>query len=143
MAGADNVATVRRWTDQGFGEGKVELADVLVAEDFINHNPVPGQAPGREGLKAAVNSLRAAFPDLSVNLEDVISQGDKVVLRDTIRGTHQGPFAGVPPTGRTITVSRISVFRVVDGQIKEHWGLVDMLGVLQQLGAIPRPGAAA
>jgi steroid delta-isomerase-like uncharacterized protein len=67
----------------------------------------------------------------------VISQGDKVVLRDTIRGTHQGPFAGVPPTGRTVTVSRIAVFRVVDGQIKEHWGLLDMLGVLQQLGAIP------
>jgi steroid delta-isomerase-like uncharacterized protein len=139
MTGPDNVAVVRRWTNEGFGQGRVELADELVAEDFVNHTPAPGQVPGREGLKAAVQGLRAAFPDLSVSEDDMIAQGDKVVLRDTIRGTHRGPFAGIPPTGREISISRIAIFRLVDGRIKEHWNLVDMLGALQQMGAVPAP----
>src|SRR5689334_10881275 len=141
MAEPDNVAVVRRWTNEGFAQGRVELADELVAEDFVNHNPVPGQVPGREGLKTAVRGLRVAFPDLSVTEGDIIAAGDKVVLRDTIRGTHRGPFAGIAPTGRSITMSRISIFRVVDGRITENWNMVDMLGALRQMGAIPAPGA--
>jgi steroid delta-isomerase-like uncharacterized protein len=100
MAAVDNVAIVRRWTEEGFGQGRVELADELIAEDFVNRNPIPGQTPGREGVKANVNALRTAFPDLSVTIEEMITDGDRVVLRDTITGTHQGTFAGVPPTGR-------------------------------------------
>jgi steroid delta-isomerase-like uncharacterized protein len=138
MAVSDNVSVVRRWTAEGFGQGRVELADELVAEDFVNHNPVPGQVPGREGLKAAVRGLRTAFPDLSVHEDDVIADGDKVVLRDTISGTHGGPFAGIPPTDRPVTINRIAIFRVVDGRITESWNVVDMLGALQQLGAAPR-----
>jgi steroid delta-isomerase-like uncharacterized protein len=109
-----------------------------VADDFVNHNPVPGQVPGRDGLKAAVEVLRTAFPDLSVQEDDVIADGDKVVLRDTIQGTHRGPFAGVPPTGRPVRISRMAIFRVVDGRIVESWNVVDMLGALQQLGVAPR-----
>jgi steroid delta-isomerase-like uncharacterized protein len=74
-------------------------------------------------------------PDLSVSVEDVIAEGDRVVIRDTIRGTHRGPFAGLPPTGRAVTVPRIGIFRILDGQIKEYWGLFDMFGVMQQLRA--------
>jgi steroid delta-isomerase-like uncharacterized protein len=142
VAVLDNVAVVRRWTEEGFGAGRVELADHLVAEDFVNHNPAPGQVPGREGLKAAVRSLRSAFPDLGVGIEDVVAESDKVAVRDTIRGTHQGPFAGLPATGRTVSLSRIAIYRLEDGRIKEAWAMVDMLGALQQLGAIPGPAPA-
>jgi steroid delta-isomerase-like uncharacterized protein len=132
-----NKATVRRWTEEGFGQGNVALADELVATDFINRTPVPGQKPGREGLKQAVLGLRAAFPDLSVTILDIFAEGDRVVLRDTIRGTHRGTFASIPPTGKPVTVNRIAIFRLADGRIVENWAQVDMLGLLQQVGAIP------
>ena len=139
MGVPENVAVVRRWTSEGFGQGRVELADELVAEDFVNHNPVPGQPPGREGVKAAVLGLRRALPDLTVIEDDVIAEGDKVVLRDTISGTHLGPFAGVPATGKPVRISRIVIFRLEEGKLKENWNVVDMLGALQQMGAFPPP----
>ena len=139
MSAEENKAIVRRWTEEGFGEGNLAVADEVGATDFINHNPVAGQQPGREGLKAAVAMLRGAFPDLRVQIENLISEGDKVALRDTISGTHLGSFAGIPPTGEQVEVARIAIFRVVDGKIVEHWANTDMLGLMRQLGVIPMP----
>jgi predicted ester cyclase len=108
MGASDNVTVVRRWANEGFAQGKVELVDELLAADFVNHSPVPGQGPDRDGVKAGLLALHAAFPDLSLSEDDVIAQGEKVVLRDTIRGTHLGPFAGIPPTGKQVGISRIA-----------------------------------
>jgi predicted ester cyclase len=122
----ENKAIVRRWTEEGFGRGNLTVADEMVATDFVNHNPVAGQRPGREGLKQAVAMLRGAFPDLRVEIEDMIAEGDRV--------------AGIPPTDKRVAVTRIAVFRVVDGEIAEHRAQVDILGPLRRLGEIPPSG---
>jgi steroid delta-isomerase-like uncharacterized protein len=139
MSLEDNKLRVRRWTAEGFGAGNLDLAEELIAEDFVNHTPQPGQTPGRAGVKQVVSILRSAFPDLRVTIEQVVAEGDLVAVRDTIRGTHRGPFAGMPPTGKQVTVGRIAIYRVVDGLITEHWANVDQLGLMQQLGALPAP----
>jgi steroid delta-isomerase-like uncharacterized protein len=103
-----------------------------------DHDPaVPGLPPGPAGLKPIIAGFRAAFPDLQVTVEDQIAEGDKVVTRYTMRGTHQGAFMGLPPTGKHVTVSGIQIERVVQGQIVEHWRKSDDLGMMQQLGAVP------
>jgi predicted ester cyclase len=79
---------------------------------------------------------------MRVTIEDLVAEGDTVVVRDTTRATHRGAFAGIPPTGKEVRVARIALFRLADGRIAEHWGQVDMLGLLQQLGAVPAPGGA-
>lgn len=128
-----NEEIVRRWIDEGFSQGRLELADQLVADDFANHTGVPGQAAGREGLKKAVATLRAGFPDLKVRIDDVVSQGDRVAVRDEIIATHQGTFNGVSATGRKVSVSRISFYTVRDGKISEAWTQLDMAGLMRQL----------
>src|SRR6188508_1581651 len=94
-----NEEIVRRWIADGFSRGDVALADELVAEGFVNHTALPGQTPGREGLVKAVTTLRAAFPDLKVRVHDVVSEGDRVAVRDEITATHEGTFNGVAATG--------------------------------------------
>jgi steroid delta-isomerase-like uncharacterized protein len=136
----ENKAVVRRWIEGGYGRGNLDLIEEMIAPDFVNRTPLPGQPPTREGVAGGVRGLRAAFPDLAVTIEEIVAEGDLVVTRDVSRGTHRGPFAGIPPTGRQVTVSRIAIFRVKDGRITEHWANVDMLGLMQQLGAIPAPG---
>jgi steroid delta-isomerase-like uncharacterized protein len=136
----ENKAIVRRWTEEGFGKGNLTVADEVVATDFVNHNPVAGQKPGREGLEQAAAMLRGAFPGLRVEIEDMIAEGDRVAIRDTIHGIHRETFAGITPTEKRVAVTRIAVFRVVDGKIAEHWAQVDMLSLLRQLGAIPPSG---
>jgi predicted ester cyclase len=83
-----------------------------------------------------------AFPDLHLTIEDLIAEGDKVVDRQTARGTHQGTFMGIPPTGKQITVTAMNISRIVGGKIVEHWVELDTLGMLQQLGVVPMPGQA-
>ena len=124
---------VRQWIDEGFSKGDVALADKLVAEGFVNHTALAGQTPGREGLKKAVTTLRAAFPDLKVRIDDLISDGDRVAVRDEIMATHQGTFNGITATGRKVSVGRISFYKLRDGQIAEAWSQLDMAGLMRQL----------
>jgi steroid delta-isomerase-like uncharacterized protein len=128
-----NEEIVRRWIDEGFSRGELTAADELVTEDFVNHTAMPGQTPGREGLKKAVATLRAAFPDLTVRVADVVAEGDRVAVRDEISATHQGPFNGVAATGRKVLVARISFYRLAGGKISEHWSQLDMAGLMRQL----------
>lgn len=137
-----NKEIVRRWILEGFAAGNVDLADELIAEDFTNHTPQPGQQPGRAGLKQAVLGLRGSFADLDVSIHDMLADDDLVAVRDVVRGTHVGPFAGVPPTGKHVEVSRLAFYRLCAGQIAEHWAQLDTLGLLQQLGAAPGEPAA-
>jgi steroid delta-isomerase-like uncharacterized protein len=140
MPTARNKAVVRAFLEEIFNRGNLDAADGLIAADVIDHHSPPGFAPGLEGAKQLFGMLRLAFPDLRTSVDDVIAEGDKVVAHGTLRGTHQGAFLGVPPTGKPMTLSWIDVYRVVDGKVVEVWHVEDFYGMLQQLGAIPAPG---
>ncbi|MCL5999555.1 MAG: ester cyclase [Chloroflexi bacterium] len=136
---AENKLILRRFFEELFNQGNLAVANEIVAADYDNHNPVPGETPGREGLIQFVAYLRRTFPDLRITVEDQVAEGDKVVTRFTIGGTQQGEFADIPPTGRWVTVTVLNIHRVTNGQVKEGWLNWDALGMLQQLGAIPAP----
>ena len=140
MSIEENKAIVRRfwgvWEENNF----IDLVDELLAPDYVNHSPgFPNQPTGPEGVKAIINMFRSGMPDLRVNILDMIAEGDKVVVRYTIEGTHEGELFGVPPTGRQLSIESMTVERVSDGKIREHWRITDSLDMMQQLGAIPVP----
>jgi steroid delta-isomerase-like uncharacterized protein len=117
------------------------LNDDLVVGDFIGHTPF-GEIHGQEGAKQFFGALRGAFPDLHVTVEDQLAEGDRVATRWTARGTHQGRFQAMPATGRQMTMTGMTIFRIANGKIVEGWTNADTLGMLQQLGAVPAPGQA-
>jgi len=118
---------------------KFELIDELYATDYVEHTPTPGVAPTREGFKQSAIALKKAFPDLRYTIEDVIESGDKIVHRLTASGTMKADFLGMPATGKQATWTEIHIGRVANGRLTEHWGLVDQLGMLVQLGVIQSP----
>ena len=132
-----NKALLRRFYEELWSKGNLEAIPELVAGDFVDHHPLPGAPPGLEGLAALVVMWRTAFPDMREICEDLISEGDKVVGRFTMRGTHTGEFMGVPPTGRRVTMSGIDIVRVAGGKISEFWYGEHLLELMQQLGAVP------
>jgi steroid delta-isomerase-like uncharacterized protein len=140
MSTEENKAVVRRLLDV-WEQGNIDLIDELLAPDYVNHSPAtPEQPTGPEGLKGVVSMFRSAIPDLKMVVEDMIAEGDKVVLRYALEGTHEGELFGIPPTGKQLSVKGIAVERVSDGKIREHWRVTDELGMMQQLGVIPEPG---
>jgi steroid delta-isomerase-like uncharacterized protein len=120
--------------NQAMQTGDVSLLDEVIARNAVDHNPIPGQAPGRAGIKKAFAEFRAAFPDMQMTVEDMIAEGDKVACRFTTRMTHRGDFQGIPATGKQVTLSGIDILRFVDGMLAERWGEFDSLGLLKQLG---------
>jgi len=117
--------------------GNVDAAVETFAEHAVDHDPAPGQAPGREGFRQFWAGMTAAFPDAQIAGRHVVVDDDHVVVAYTLTGTHQGEFAGIAPTGRKIEVNGIQIGRFVDGKIVERWGASDELGVLKQLGVDP------
>ena len=140
MSAGENKAIVARLADAIWNQGDLTAVEELYSHDIIDHSPAHGQAPGLEGEKQVVTQFRTAFPDLQTTNDDLIAEGDTVVLRWSGRSTHQGEFAGIPPTGKPMTVTGIEIYRFSNGKVVERWGEFDMLGILQQLGAIPAPG---
>ncbi len=130
-----NKAILRRFFEEIYNQGNLAVADDLVAADYVCHNPAPGEAPGREGLKAFVAYLHRSFDDLHVTIEDQVAEGDRVATRYTIRGRQEGEFAGIPPTGKLVTITATSMHRIEDGQIRESWLNWDMLGLIRQLAS--------
>ena len=119
---------------------KFELIDELYATNYVEHTPAPGVAPTREGFKQTAIALKKAFPDLRYTIEDVIDSGDRIVHRLTATGTMKADFLGMPATGKHATWTEIHIGRVANGRLVEHWGLVDQLGMLVQLGIVQAPG---
>ncbi|MEO3858200.1 ester cyclase [Acrocarpospora sp. B8E8] len=139
-AATSNKATFRRFHDalnSGDAEVISKTIDVVVEPDVLFHAPVPMDATGAQALKHVWAVLLRAFPDIHVAVEDVIAEGDKVVFRNTVTGTHQGEYRGLPPTGKSVTYHEIFIFRFAGGRIAEIWGVVDVFSQLRQLGAIP------
>ena len=137
----DNKAVVSRLYAEVMGQGNLVVADEVLAESYVDHRlPFPDLPPDREGLKETVSRVRAAFPDIKPVIQDIVAEGDKVTVRVTASGTHQNEFNGIPPTGRQISWQEVHIFRLADGQIVEHWGEFDMLGILIQLGVVQLPG---
>jgi steroid delta-isomerase-like uncharacterized protein len=130
------VAVYRRLVDDVWNRGDPAAVDEIFAPDFVGNDPGPPHLiDGPAGMKRFVAQMRAAFPDWAVTTDDLMVDGDRLISRWTVRGTHRGPFAGVEPTGRSIEVRGISIHRVVDGRIVENWHGVDKLGLLRQIGA--------
>ena len=127
---------VRRMYEEVWNEGKLEVIDEICAPDYIGIGPY-GNEHGPESVKRGVANRRKAFPDIHVTIEDMIAAGDKVVARLTFRGTHKGEFQGIQPTNKEVTWSGIWIYRVANGKFVERWHNYDMLGLMQQLGAIP------
>ena len=119
----------------------MDAADRFLAPDLVEHRSF-GEAPseGREGAKKVFRMFHTAFPDMHVEPQDMVAEGEKIVLRWTGTATHQGPFFGIPPTGRQVRVSGIDVYRVRDGKVTDQWPNMDLLGLMQQLGAVPSHG---
>jgi steroid delta-isomerase-like uncharacterized protein len=137
----ENKQAARRIFSEVWNEGTIAILEELVAPDVVDHNPVaPNLPPGLQGFRAVFMTFLSAFPDLHMTVEDMISDGDKVVVRWTASGSQQGPLMGIPPTSKTIHVSGIEIYRFAGGKIADHWGNFDMLGLLQQIGVVPIPG---
>ncbi len=135
-----NKELARLLMEEDISQGDESVAETIIHADFFDHTNPPGMQHGLEGHKAIVRLFRSVFPDLRWDIEDLIAEGDKVVARTTMRGTHRGDFFGIPPTGRRVEMRGVHIMRVADGQIIEHWGSNDDLGLMRQLGAIPTPG---
>ena len=140
---AENKALVRRLFKEVWSKGKLDLLDKIVAADYENHDPA-GRMPasGREGLKQHVTAYRDAFPDLAFTIDDILADGNKVIVRWTANGTHLGTLLGaIPATGRQVLTIGTSIIRVAGGKITEQWANWDALGLMQQLGVTATPGA--
>ena len=143
MSEQDKTA-MRRIPLELFNEGRLDVVDQVVAEDYVEHLPLPPGLPtGRAGLKAFVTGIRAAFPDFKYRVIHEIAEGELIVQHLSASGTMKGDFAGMPATGKHATWNETHIARVAYGMLAEHWAVIDQLGMLQQLGVIPVPGAPA
>jgi steroid delta-isomerase-like uncharacterized protein len=140
MSTEQNKDLVRRFYEEVWNKGNLTVADELMATDVVDHTAPPGLPPGLEGHKQLVIMFRTPFPDLDSTIEDQVAEGDTVVSRLIVRGTHKGEFFGVPPTGKQFTIASIDLDRLANGKIVEHWSIADQLGLMQQLGVIPAMG---
>ncbi|MGZ6671460.1 MAG: ester cyclase [Solirubrobacteraceae bacterium] len=137
---ASNKATIRRFCDAMNSRDAELIAktiDEVVEPDVLIRTPLPVEATGAQALKEVFARLHRVFPDLHITVEDLIVEGDKVVGRNLVAGTHQGDYMGVPPTGKSVAYDEIFIFRFVNGRIAETWGVVDVFSQMKQLGAIP------
>lgn len=137
-----NKDTIRRFWNEVFNSRNLDAIDGLVTRDYAYHGPAGQEVRGAEGLKQLLGVYFTAFPDVRVDVEDVFAEGDRVVSRVTGRGTHQGELMGVPPTRKKIEIAVICVNRFAGSKIAEDWELVDLFGMMQQLGVIQPPGPA-
>jgi steroid delta-isomerase-like uncharacterized protein len=137
MSTEDNKVVIRRWNEEIFNEKRIDRADELVTQDYVDQSALPGQAPGLEGAKEKWAMFVAAIPDLRVTMDEMVAEGDRVAARWTAEGTHQGELLGIPPTGKRIRWSGISICRVAEGKLAEQFERWDRLDLMQQLGVIP------
>ena len=137
MSTETNKAIVRRYVDQVLNEKRHDLAEEFLVDNIELHGS--GLAPGLDIVKQWLTTFAAAFPDGHTVIEDIVAEGDRVVARITFNGTHEAEIEGIPATGKKVSMPGITIFRLDNGKIAEGWLLSDNLGMMQQLGVIPRP----
>ena len=133
----NNKAVIRKFVEEVINQNRMDRADDLVGEDFVELDPLPGQRQGREGLKETLGVMRAGFPDMHWVVEEMVAEEDKVVTRFTWTGTHRGTFLGVPATGRSVTVKGVVMDQLAGGKMSYSRILMDSLGLMRQLGVVP------
>lgn len=126
----------QRYTDDIWNKRDMVVGDTLFSDDFVDHHPIPGQLPGREGFMNTVELYLSAFPNLQVVNDDVFGSGDRLVIRWTAVGTHEGELLGIPASGNPVTITGIDILRLVDGQIAERWAEDNALELMGQIGAL-------
>ena len=140
MSAEENKALIRRWIE-AYNERDLQAEADLLAPGYVAHVPAaPGPLEGLEAWRQFSGSFAEAFPDLRLTVQDIAAEGDTVAARVAFHGTHRGEFQGIPPTGKEVAFSSMEFNRVADGKVEEHWVELDLLGLMQQLGAIPEPG---
>ncbi|HEY6541361.1 MAG TPA: ester cyclase [Ktedonobacteraceae bacterium] len=139
MSAEQNKMSIRRWVEVAWNNGNLAIADEVYSTDYLLHDPA-GPIHGPEALKQFVATFQTAYPDIHATIEDMIAEGNKVVWRYTVRGTHHGSFMGIAPTGKSITLTGILISRFADDKVVEDWNNYDALGMMQQLGVIPAMG---
>lgn len=128
----------RGFYDEVINRGNLDAIDDYVHDDFVEHEELPPGIPsGKEGPRVFFEMMRAGFPDLSATIEDVVVEADRVVVRSRMAGTHEGEFLGIPPTHKKFDIGAIDIVRVQDGKATEHWGVMDSMAMMQQLGLAP------
>src|SRR5579871_5388166 len=137
MSTHDNKSVIMTFIEEVINRGRLEKADDLVLEGFVELDPLPGQAQGRQGLKDVIGQIRSAFPDIDWVVDEMVAEGDKVFSRFTWTGTHRGTFLGIPATGRRITVKGMVIDRLESGKMADSRILMDTMGMMQQLGVLP------
>lgn len=139
MAAEENRALVRRFLEELFNQRDMNAIDRYLAPDYVDHVVPPGVAPTRDGFRQFIGAFLEALPDFHYTIDDVLADGDRVAVRLSAQGTQKGVFQGIPPTGKQASWGEMHIGRIQDGKIVEHWGQIDNLGMLQQLGVIPSP----
>jgi steroid delta-isomerase-like uncharacterized protein len=136
MAKEDNIAAQEK-LGEGLNDGNLDIIDEVFAEEVKDHDPAPDQRPGPEGFKDFFTALSTAFPDAELSVETMVADDENVAIAYTLKGTHEGTFHGVEPTGKRIEARGMQIGRFEDGKIVERWGSTDELGILSQLGVAP------
>lgn len=134
-----NKELIRGWAEELFNQGRLETAEKYLAAEFVNHNAFPGQDPGPGGVRDLVATFRKGFPDLHGTLNHVLSEGDMVSTHLTMRGTHDGDFMGIPPSGRKISANGMGLYRIENNKIIESWVMFDSADLIQQITGTGAP----
>ena len=137
MSAEENKALARRVIEEMFNNGNLDVADELIAQDYVDHDPaMPEDVHGPEGFKEYVSAYRSAFPDLHIQIEDQIAEGNKVATRWTGTGTHEGELAGIARTGNRVTLPGMEIVRIYEGKLVEGWEGYDSMTMMRQLGVM-------
>ena len=136
-------AVVRRNTEEVQGKGDFRVFDELFADDFVDHTTQPGTTPDKAGVRKLYAYLREAFPDFRAEIHWQLADGDRVTTFKTYYGTHEGTFLGIAPTHRAIHFETVDVMRVQNGKITDHWGVGNLLSLMQQIGGWTPPPSEA
>ena len=140
---AEGKAVVRRSIEEVQGKGRFDVFEALFAHDFVDHTTQPGTTPDKAGVRYLYTYMRQAFPDFHAEIHWQLADGDRVTTYKTYHGTHKGPFLGIAPTHRKIQFESVDVMRVQNGKITDHWGVGNLLSLVQQIGGWTPPAEAA
>jgi steroid delta-isomerase-like uncharacterized protein len=139
MSAEQNKAIARRWAEEVWSKGNFGLIEELVAPEYVAHDPAdPEEVRGTEAIRRYIETFRTAFPDMQLSVEDQVAEAEKVLTRWTARGTHRGDFFDIAPSGNRLEIAGMSLDRFSGGRFVESWENYDALGMMQQIGAVPK-----